>query len=130
MVPRAREAAPVWRYWLPVAVYAGLIFYLSSLSYSEDYLPSLLEDMGDKVLHAIEYAVLGILWYRAFRHAAGTWAAHHALLLAIVTSVGYGVTDEWHQAFVPTREADVWDLLFDGLGSAMAALVWQRTVDT
>ncbi|MCZ6780956.1 MAG: VanZ family protein [Nitrospirae bacterium] len=130
MVPRIRKAAPVWRYWIPLAVYAGLIFYLSSLSYPEDYLPSLLEDLGDKVLHAIEYAVLGILWYRAFRHAAGTWAAHHSLLLAIIASVGYGVTDELHQAFVPTREADAWDLLFDGLGSAMAALVWQRTVET
>ncbi|MEK6617166.1 MAG: hypothetical protein AABY90_00550, partial [Nitrospirota bacterium] len=54
----------IWWYWLPVAAYAGLIFYLSSLSQPEEYVPSLLEELGDKVLHAMEFGMLGILCYR------------------------------------------------------------------
>ena len=62
-------------YWLPVCAYAALIFYVSSLSYPEVYVPSVLMELGDKALHAIEYAVLGILCYRAFRRAAAAYQA-------------------------------------------------------
>jgi len=114
----------IWWYWLPVAAYAGLIFYLSSLSQPEEYVPSLLEELGDKVLHAMEFGMLGILCYRAFRHAAGAWTAHYALLLAVAASVGYALTDEVHQAFVPLREPDAWDLLADSIGASIAAFGW------
>ncbi len=117
------------RYWLPVVLYAALIFYLSSLSQPEDYAPGILEFFGDKVLHGIEYGVLGILFYRAFRHAAGLQGARHALVLAVIASVGYGVTDEVHQAFVPLRETEAGDLLADGLGAFIAACGWRWTVD-
>ena len=38
----------------------------------------------------------------------------------------YGVTDEWHQAFVPFREPDRWDLAADLLGTlgSVLASVW------
>jgi VanZ family protein len=111
-------------YWLPVASYAALIFYLSSLSHPETYVPSLLLELGDKTLHGLEYAVLGIFCFRAFRHGANMWAASHAVLLAIITSTGYGLTDEIHQAFVPFREADVWDLVTDALGAAVGVSGW------
>jgi VanZ family protein len=117
------------RYWLPVLAYAGLIFFLSSLPHPETYAPALIRQLGDKLGHAIEYGVLGILCYRAFRHAAGPWASRYALLFAIVVSVGYGITDEVHQAFVPLREPDGWDLLMDTLGSSLAALAWCTTIE-
>src|SRR6476620_1362368 len=98
---RTRGLELVW-YWGPVALYAGLIFYLSSLSHPEQYLPSFpFLKLGDKALHAVEYALLGFLCYRAFRHAAGTWGEHYAVLLAVMAATIYGATDEWHQAFVP-----------------------------
>ncbi|MGH8057507.1 MAG: VanZ family protein, partial [Candidatus Entotheonellia bacterium] len=119
----------VWWYWLPVVAYAGLIFFLSSLSHPEVYTPSFLYEIGDKSLHAFEYGVLGILCYRAFHHAAGAWAARYALLLAIVSSVGYALTDEVHQAFVPLREPEVWDLVADSIGASVAAFGWRWTVE-
>lgn len=119
----------VWGYWLPVTLYAGLIFYFSSLPHPEEYLPSLLAELGDKLLHVLEYGALGILCYRAFRHAAGPWAAGSALFLAILASAGYGLTDEVHQAFVPFREPDGWDLLADAVGATLAAYGWHRAVE-
>ena len=121
---RTRGLELVW-YWSPVALYAGLIFYLSSLSHPEQYIPSLLFlKLGDKALHAVEYALLGFLCYRAFRHAAGTWGEHYAVLLAVAAATIYGATDEWHQAFVPFRESDRWDLATDLLGACLGVLMW------
>ena len=113
-------------YWGPVAVYAGLIFYLSAQSHPEDQLPSfLLEAVSDKVLHAVEYAGLGGLCYRAFRWAAGPAAQRQAVVLAIVTASVYGLTDETHQAFVPLREASWQDWLADTIGAVIGAMGWR-----
>src|SRR5437016_5739779 len=89
-----KHGRPLVWYWGPVALYAGLIFYLSSQSYPEQYVPHFLLQLGDKTLHAIEYAWLGVLCYRAFRHAAGTWCERYAVLLAVVAAAPHGATQE------------------------------------
>ena len=112
--------------WLPVALYAGMIFYMSSQSHPEEQLPSfLLKDVSDKVLHAVEYAGLAVLCYRAFRWAAGPSVARQALVLAIVTASIYGITDEVHQFFVPFRESSWLDWLADTAGATVGALSWK-----
>ncbi len=122
---RATETGRVWPYWLPVVAWAGMIFYLSSQSHPDESLPSLILDLGDRALHGIEYGILSIFCYRAFRHAAGAWAARYAVLLAIVTSTGYGFTDEVHQAFVPFRQPEAWDVLMDAIGATVGAAGWR-----
>ena len=113
-------------YWVPVALYAGTIFYLSSQSHPEEQLPSfLLKEVSDKVLHAVEYAGLGGLCYRAFRWGVSGQVASHALLFAIVTVSLYGITDEVHQLFVPFRESDWQDWLADTAGAVIGAVSWR-----
>ena len=115
-------------YWVPVALFAGTIFYLSSQSHPEDQLPSfLVKGISDKVLHAVEYAILSLLCYRAFRWAAWPAVAQQAVVLAIVTASVYGLTDEAHQLFVPFRESSWQDWLADTAGAAIGALSW-RTI--
>ena len=116
----------VFWYWLPVALYAGMIFLLSAQSHPDEHLPSfLLKDVSDKVLHAVEYAVLGGLCYRAFRWGVNGPVASYALLVAIVTASLYGVTDEVHQFFVPFRESSWLDWLADTAGATVGALSWR-----
>jgi VanZ family protein len=116
----------VFWYWVPVALYAGVIFFLSAQSHPEDQLPLfLLKDVSDKVLHAVEYGILSLLCYRAFRWAAGSAVARHAVVLAIVTASAYGVTDEVHQFFVPFRESSWLDWLADTIGAAIGAISWR-----
>jgi VanZ family protein len=112
-------------YWVPVALYAGAIFYLSAQSHPEDQLPSfLLKDVSDKVLHAVEYGILSLLCYRAFRWAAGPAVARRAVVLAIVAASVYGITDEVHQFFVPLRESSWLDWLADTVGATIGAVSW------
>ena len=116
----------VFWYWVPVALYAGVIFYLSAQSHPEDQLPSfLLKDVSDKVLHGVEYGILSLLCYRAFRWAAGPAVARQAVVLAIVTASVYGVTDEVHQFFVPFRESSWQDWLADTIGATIGAISWR-----
>jgi VanZ family protein len=112
------------RYWGPVAVYTGLIFYLSGQSHPEEDLPSFVTEFSDKLLHAVEYAGLGALCYRAFRWGTtGSWA-QQAALLALLAASFYGVTDEVHQSFVPFRESSWQDWVADtmGAGAGVAAM--------
>jgi VanZ family protein len=113
-------------YWVPVALYAGFIFFMSAQSHPEEQLPSfLLKDVSDKVLHAVEYAVLGVLCYRGFRWGVNGQVASRALLFAIVTASLYGMTDEAHQLFVPFRESNWQDWLADTIGAAIGVLSWR-----
>lgn len=119
-----------WRrilfYWGPVIGYAGLIFYLSAQSHPDEDLPSLFGSVNDKMLHAMEYAVLSGLCYRAFRWGIEGPVAARALFFAILTASLYGVTDEVHQLVVPFRESSWQDWLADVTGSIMGALAVRR----
>jgi VanZ family protein len=118
------------RAWIPVAAYMTLIFYLSSLPHPDEDLPKFLfETLGDKMLHVIEYALLSVLCYRAFRRAAGSYAAAHALVLAIAAASLYGVTDEVHQAFVPFRTSTWMDWVADTAGGLIGAVGYQRLIE-
>ena len=113
-------------YWGPVCLYAAFIFYLSSQSFFPDTLPSYIEKLGDKSHHMMAYDLFGLLWYRAFRFCGGSWAAPRAVTLSILACTLYGVTDELHQAFVPLRESDLWDLAADTVGAAVAVICVDR----
>ena len=125
-IPRQDVMGQVLSYWVPVALYAGAIFYLSAQSHPEDQLPSFVfKNVSDKVLHAVEYGILSFLCYRAFRWAAGPAVARQAVVLAIVTASVYGITDEVHQAFVPLRDSSWQDWLADTIGAVIGAISWR-----
>lgn len=118
------------RAWFPVGAYMALIFYLSSLPHPEEQLPNFLfEKLGDKLLHAIEYSVLAMLCYRAFRRTAGAYAAQYAVVLAIAVSSFYGATDEVHQAFVPLRASSWSDWIADTAGAVIGAVGARRFLE-
>jgi len=103
----------------------GVIFYLSSMS--GDLLPNDLPDNSDKLVHAVLYGVLAASALRAFcRLLPGK-----PLLLAVVALLFcliYGISDEWHQSFVPGRTASIWDIAADATGALVVVLgySWMR----
>jgi VanZ family protein len=113
------------RYWAPVAVYAALIFFLSAQSHPEQDLPSFIMLFSDKVLHAVEYAVLGALCYRAFRWGTHDRWSRRAVPLAIVAASLYGMSDELHQWFVPFRESTWQDWIADTIGGVLGTIASQ-----
>ena len=102
------------RYWGPVVLYMGLIFWSSSRER-----PDVLWSPPDYVLHGTEYAVLSVLSVRALakRLFSGLKAAHIAGGIAI--AVLFGMSDEWHQLHVPGRDGSLVDVLADLVGAAL-----------
>ncbi len=103
------------RAWLPVALWAAVIFAFSSV-------PSLSSGLGTwdlvlrKLAHAAEFAILGALLLRACRSPR----------LALALGGLYAVSDELHQSFVRGRHAAVTDVAIDVLGVAAGVLAWSR----
>ena len=79
-----------------------------------------------KCAHLTEYAILGVLCWMvpgpARQEKIWSWRrARNALLSVLI----YAATDEFHQKFVPSREASVLDVLIDTAGGALGLLfVW------
>jgi VanZ family protein len=96
------------------------IFRLSSESRP---IPAVALHVWDKLLHVSEYAALALLLARAFAGEGLGWLA--AMGAAILLTSAYGVTDEWHQSFVPLRDADVHDWFADTLGAVIGTSIYR-----
>lgn len=102
---------------------AALIFVLSSIPTLRP--PEMLGFRpGDKLLHCLEYAVFGFLLHRSARVLIK--AAFPAAAAAAAAGILYGLTDEFHQFFVPGRQADPADWAADAVGAALGVLLAVR----
>jgi VanZ family protein len=68
------------------------------------------------------YSVLGLMLL-AILSLVNTYKKISVLPLTIVLVVIAGLFDEFHQAFVPLRNSDAWDLLADFCGGLFATFV-------
>lgn len=107
-----------WLNWLPPILWAGLIYFLSDQP--RDFYPELFwGQVWSVVAHFGVYAVLMVLWAKALIVGTG-WPPARAWLVAFVICSLYGISDEYHQRFVPGRVSDVFDWLTDTLGAGVA----------
>ena len=107
--------------WGPVALYALAIFVESSIS----RVPAFPSGFTDKDGHALLYGGLAVLVLRAASGARWDGVTLRAAAAAVAFASVYGITDEFHQWFVPGRTADVYDWVADSTGAAIAvAVVW------
>ncbi len=105
---------------LPAVGYAALIFALSSFPLDVEELRPVFE--YDKLLHLVEYYILGYLLMRAFKTSPVPTLTGKAVLATILVGTVYGASDEIHQYFVPGRNCDLFDFLFDAAGVSLAAV--------
>ena len=108
-------------YWLPVYAYAGLIFYFSSLPTIPPQITQIIPET--LILHVIEYAILGILLFRALINSKNTVLKNNVILLTIITATFYGLTNEIYQHFVPSRVFSLLDVFADSIGSSLGIII-------
>ncbi len=136
---------------LVTALYAGFIFYLSSLSdvglpldlkdlpfleiamgFVEEFNLYFLLDIADygyenfdKIEHMFLYFGFGAVLYLTFHFSNRKFMQDNAIILSIVIGLIYGALDELHQMFVPGRVASSGDLLANAIGIILAQfLLW------
>ncbi|MEF3303936.1 VanZ family protein [Paenibacillus sp. GYB003] len=111
--------------FLPAVLWMAVIFYMSHqtgsdldslLPFLQKWIPALQSfDFG----HFILYFVLAVAFYWALLPRSATWGGK---ALVVLLCLLYGVTDEFHQSFVPGRSPDAADLRNDAIGAALAML--------
>ncbi|MBZ4668446.1 MAG: hypothetical protein PWP07_526 [Epulopiscium sp.] len=116
-------------YWIPSIIWMIIIFILSSMTGSD--LQRTFPFFSDfNWGHFVAYFVLAITYYWALRRKV----KHPKIFFVIIfLSVLYGITDEFHQYFTPSRVPDVNDLLADAIGASLAAIllsIWQKKRNT
>jgi VanZ family protein len=104
--------------WAPVVLYMAAIFVASSIQK-----PPTPSGVSDVSLHEAVYFGLTLLLIRALAGGRLAGVSPWTLVAAWCLAVAYGITDEWHQSFVPMRHPDVRDLIADGVGALAAAVV-------
>lgn len=105
-----------FRNWSPVLAFVLAIFICSSLQVH-------VTDGTDKVVHALEYAVVGFFTTRG---AMLSWdlPRFRGAVLGAGIAAALGVFDELHQYFVPGRQASVGDALADTVGAVIGAALF------
>ena len=111
----------IFKYWAPLCLYAGIIFYMSSLSHP---LPSISIPYFDKFIHIVEYSIFGILAARALKNSPRVVFNKNFIMFAVLITVAYGASDEFHQIFVPFRACDIFDLTADLIGGTIGSLIY------
>ncbi len=109
--------------WAAVLTWMGLIFFLSAQPQLPELTPSA-PSVQEIAGHLAVYFVLALL----VRWALAGAGVRHAIWWAIGFCALYGISDEFHQSFVPHRNPALGDWANDVLGaSAAMLLLWVAT---
>ena len=103
------------RFWFPVILYSGIIFYVSSVP---NVKTPLQEIQFDKFLHILAYMPFGFLFAWGIYHTRSSVSRGMLLGAVVLASFLYGISDEIHQSFVPGRNAGIIDIIADTIGGA------------
>jgi VanZ family protein len=107
--------------WLPVLIWASFIFYLSAVPYLSSGLEKFWDVILRKIGHIFVFAVLFLLLARPLKKS---------LKWALILSLLYAVSDEWHQSFTPGRSPGLADLCFDFAGVFLGYLFWPLILES
>jgi len=121
------EPAPLGE-WIPVVVWAALIFTLSTSAFSAANTARIIDPMLRLLLPGITAASVDVchMLIRKAAHFTEYGVLFWLLVrgpmaqrpyLALMLCVVYALTDEGHQAFVPSRTASLYDVALDSSGA-------------
>lgn len=142
--PNAHSRGFVIGSWVAVAVVAAFIFWMSAhtghdldhnsgiISQIKDWLAATAASIfGHQVDvspagHFTEFFVFGCVLLNALRLH---FDMGKALIAAVCIASAYGVTDELHQIFVPTRSCDPADWVVDTVAALVGALLARALIN-
>jgi VanZ family protein len=130
----------------PVVLWAALIFIFSSGLFSGSNTSTIVRplvqwlfpDISDPALvlvhglirkasHFVEYAILALLAARALRSSSRDFLRNHWFAVSLTFVALYALSDEFHQSFVSSRTASIYDCLIDTAGGLVALTIISRS---
>ena len=123
-----RKFVASFPYWVPTVLWMGVIFFLSTLPESATPGRGILPDW---VCHALEYFILAFLILFALQRTTRARFSTSFWVILVWGAI-YGLSDEIHHLYVPTRQFEVGDLIADVCGvMVLFFILWvlQRSGD-
>jgi VanZ family protein len=139
--PEPRRWRAIALSWGPAVIWMAVIFlfstdYFSSANTTPLFAPILsrlfpdasaarieqIIELTRKLGHYSEYFFLAILLMRALNAEHWGRLAKRRLIWCIALATLYAASDEWHQAFVPSRTASPVDVMIDSFGAICGSL--------
>ena len=109
---------------VPMFLTMGTIFLLSQQTGDRLSLPAL--PGLDKLAHMAAYGLLAATVLFAMGDRQTSTRPHLVIVLTVLFCLLYGISDEFHQSFIPGRTASVYDLIADGGGAALVCALWGK----
>lgn len=104
---------------LATLAWMACIFYLSNQPTL--HVPPLFEHQ-DKLMHFVAYGLLGLFVLGTMSPPAAGYSTTQVAWSTLLASL-YGISDEFHQSFVPGRNPDVFDWAADTAGALLTTLM-------
>ncbi len=105
------------RIWMPLILWMMCIFAFSNRPTIQASIFDPIDFIIKKTAHLTEYAILLVLLFRAiYFHFKKKLSLDILENIAVVFSMIYAVTDEYHQSFISGRTATVRDVFIDFIG--------------
>jgi len=109
------------RFWFPVILYSGIIFYASSIP---NVTTPLQEIHFDKFLHVFEYIPFGFLIARGIFSMKPSLSGKILVIGVGLTAFLFGISDEYHQSLVVGRSSSIADLIGDTVGGVVGGYIY------
>lgn len=109
--------------FIPMVCIMGIIFFLSHQPGDFVELPQFFGI--DKLAHVIAYGFLaGAFLYglQPFFNTCNNKFA--AVIIVVLFCLLFGISDEFHQSFIPGRFVSFWDVVADGFGAVLVVGYW------
>ena len=111
----------------PALILMGIIFYFSHLPGNYiNFAPAF--KGADKLLHALIYALLALACIPTAKSLIKKYSLRYVAIGIVFFCFLCGISDEFHQSFIPYRFASGWDVLADTAGATLTAWIWSRRV--
>jgi len=114
----------IYARFIPMVCIMGIIFYLSHQP--GDFAPLPPFAGLDKLLHVIAYSSLAGAFLYGLQPFSNISNRFIIVFVVVFFCIFYGISDEFHQSFIPGRFSSIWDVLADGLGALLVVGWWLR----
>ena len=112
---------------IPLSVIMASIFLISHQPGDSLTLPKFWQ--ADKLLHCIAYGGLGLAAMLSLSPEMRRTRIVMSAVTVVVFCMAYGISDEFHQTFIPGRFASIFDVMADTVGGIGAVLCWYLFIE-
>ena len=108
--------------WLSVLAWGSVILFIGTVKTVPLVEGELIRLFVRKAIHMAEYAIFGLLLYRAVADHGRPFSPGRAAI-ALLMTVAFAAIDEWRQTFIPMRSGQITDVGIDGIGAGLGLLI-------